>query len=123
VPFTVYSKRDMVLKQELIPDSGGAGADYVAGIETSHFGYQLNVRTWHGSGFGDTRIDPAGYPDGWFTCSMSYVYTGSFPPAWQGGEVCHGRGTLDGVQLHLDVAHDSLTFETTFSGHVLVPGG
>jgi hypothetical protein len=121
VPFTVYSKRDMVLKSELIPDPGVSGYDYVAGIETSHFGYQLNFRTWHGSGFGSTRIEPAAYPAGWFTCSLSYVYVGGFPPAWRGHEVCHGQGTLDGVQLRLDLAHDSLTFETTFTGYVLMP--
>ena len=122
VLFTVYSKRDMVLKSELIPDPGAAGYDYIAGVETSRFGYQLNFRTWHGSGFGTTRIEPEAYPAGWFTCSLSYVYVGGFPPAWRGHEVCHGQGTLDGVQLRLDLAHDSTTFETTFTGYVFMPG-
>lgn len=116
VPFTVLSKRDMVLRMEV------AGSSYVAGLHTNWFDYQLNVRTWHGAGQGTARIDPTAFPGGWFDCAINYVYVGGFPPSWNGLQVCHGRGTLDGVQLRLDVAHDSLSFETTFTGFVFVPG-
>ena len=116
IPFTVLSKRDMGLRMEV------DGSAYLAGFHTNWFGYQLNVRTWHGAGHGTARIDPTAYPGGWFDCAINYVYAGGFPPSWNGLQVCHGRGTLDGVQLRLEVAHDSLTFATSFAGHAFVPG-
>ena len=50
------------------------------------------------------------------------VYIGGFPPGWRGLDVCKGQGTLDGVQMRLHIEHDSITFRTTFTGFVFVPG-
>lgn len=122
VPGTVFMKRDMVLTLEMVT-APGPGHDYVAGINTSSFGFQLNLRTWHGAGSGRVRIDPAAYaPGGWFDCSFTEVYVGGFPPGWRGLDVCKGQGTLDGVQLRLHIEHDSITFHTMFTGFVFVPG-
>lgn len=117
MPGTVYSKRDMVLMLEV------AGGDYIAGVHTSEFGYELNFRTWSGAGFGTVRIDPTAYsPSGWFDCRQSYAYAGGFPPSWSGPIICQGSGTLDGVQLRLHVEHDSQAFTTTFDGYAFAPG-
>ena len=78
-----------------------------------------------GGASGTTRLEPTAYPGGWFDCAYQAAYSGIFPPGapnWTGHLVCKGDGSLDGVQLRLNLAFEAFTWTTTFEGYVFVPG-
>lgn len=93
----------------------------VSGMQEGWVNYDIDVVTFEGELWGTSYLVPAGVTDGGMACTWHGTFTkGTYGAAWTGKSVCHGDGSLTGLQSRSDVT--SVPGGSTFVGYSFTPG-